>query len=35
VPAAAYTLVLFLAGIFGERSKSAKEVMLATQRALE
>ncbi len=33
--AAAYTLVLFLAGIFGERPKSAKEVVLATQRALE
>jgi hypothetical protein len=27
--------VLFLAGIFGERPKSAKEVVLATQRALE
>ena len=35
VHAAAYTLVLFLAGIYGERPKSAKEVMLATQRALE
>ena len=33
--AAAYTAVLFLAGIFGERPKSAKEVVLATQRALE
>jgi hypothetical protein len=32
---AAYTLVLFLAGIYGERPKSAKEVVLATQRALE
>jgi hypothetical protein len=30
-----YTLVLFLAGIYGERPKSAKEVVLATQRALE
>src|SRR5262249_59221121 len=29
------TLVLFLAGIYGERPKSAKEVVLATQRALE
>jgi hypothetical protein len=27
--------VLFLAGIFGERPKSGKEVILATQRALE
>jgi hypothetical protein len=27
--------VLFLAGIFGERPKSAKEVVLATPRALE
>jgi hypothetical protein len=27
--------VLFLAGIYGERPKSAKEVVLATQRALE
>ncbi len=35
VHAAAYTAVLFLAGIFGERPKSAKEVILATQRALE
>jgi len=35
VHAAAYTLVLFLAGIYGERPKSAKEVVLATQRALE
>jgi hypothetical protein len=35
VHALAYTLVLFLAGIFGERPKSAKEVVLATQRALE
>src|SRR5215471_241541 len=33
--ASAYTAVLFLAGIFGERPKSAKEVVLATQRALE
>src|SRR5215813_12895757 len=33
--ALAYTAVLFLAGIFGERPKSAKEVVLATQRALE
>jgi hypothetical protein len=33
--AAAYTAVLFLAGIFGERPKSSKEVVLATQRALE
>jgi len=35
VHATAYTLVLFLAGIFGERPRSAKEVVLATQRALE
>jgi hypothetical protein len=35
IHAAAYTLVLFLAGIYGERPKSAKEVVLATQRALE
>ena len=35
VHAAAYTLVLFLAGIYGERPKSAKEVVLTTQRALE
>jgi hypothetical protein len=35
VHALAYTLVLFLAGVFGERPKSAKEVVLATQRALE
>lgn len=35
VHAAAYTAVLFLAGIFGERPKSGKEVVLATQRALE
>jgi hypothetical protein len=35
VHAAAYTLVLFLAGIYSERPKSAKEVALATQRALE
>ena len=27
--------MLFLAGIFGERPKSGKEVILATQRALE
>src|SRR5262249_17985042 len=33
--ALAYTAVLFLAGIFGERPKSAKEVVPATQRALE
>jgi len=33
--ALAYTAVLFLAGIFGEQPKSAKEVVLATQRALE
>jgi hypothetical protein len=31
----AYTAALFLAGIFGERPKSAKDVVLATQRALE
>src|SRR5215475_11503375 len=31
----ACTAVLFLAGIFGERPKSAKEMVLATQRALE
>ena len=35
VYAAAYTAVLFLAGIFGERPKSGKEVILATQRTLE
>jgi len=35
VYAAAYTAVLFLAGIFGERPKSGKEAILATQRALE
>ena len=35
VHALAYTLVLFLAGIYGERPRSAKEVVLATQRALE
>jgi hypothetical protein len=33
--ASAYTAVLFLAGIFGERPKSGKAVILATQRALE
>jgi len=33
--ALAYTAVLFLAGVFGERPKSAKEVVLSTQRALE
>jgi hypothetical protein len=33
--ASAYTAVLFLAGIFGERPKSGKEVILSTQRALE
>jgi hypothetical protein len=35
VHASAYTAVLFLAGVFGERPKSAKEVVLATQRSLE
>jgi hypothetical protein len=35
VHALAYTLVLFLADIYGERPRSAKEVVLATQRALE
>jgi hypothetical protein len=35
VHALAYTLVLFLAGIYGERPRSAKEVVLAAQRALE
>jgi hypothetical protein len=35
VHALAYTLVLFLAGIYGERPRSAKEIVLATQRALE
>ena len=35
VHASAYTAVLFLAGIFSERPKSGKEVILATQRALE
>jgi len=35
IHAGAYTAVLFLAGIFGERPKSGKEVILATQRALE
>jgi hypothetical protein len=35
VHALAYTAVLFLAGIFGERPKSGKEVILATQRELE
>jgi hypothetical protein len=35
VHASAYTAVLFLAGIFGERPKSGKEVILATQRELE
>src|SRR5262245_52235020 len=35
VHASAYTAVLFLAGIFGERPKSEKEVILQTQRALE
>lgn len=35
VHASAYTAALFLAGIFGERPKSGKEVILATQRALE
>ncbi len=33
--ASAYTAMLFLAGIFGERPKSGKEVILAIQRALE
>src|SRR5258708_20927685 len=33
--AGAYTAVLFLAGIFGERPQSGKEVILATQPALE
>jgi hypothetical protein len=33
--ALAYTIVLFLAGIFGERPRSGKELILATQRALE
>lgn len=33
--ALAYTSVLFMAGIFGERPKSSKEIVLATQRALE
>ncbi|HET8853803.1 MAG TPA: hypothetical protein VFN02_14885 [Ktedonobacteraceae bacterium] len=33
--ASAYTAVLFLAGIFGERPKSGKEVILATARGLE
>jgi hypothetical protein len=33
--AAAYTVILFLAGIFGERPKSSKEIVLATQRSLE
>ncbi len=35
VHAAAYTIILFLAGIFGERPKSGKEIILATQRRLE
>jgi hypothetical protein len=35
VHASAYTAVLFLAGIYGERPKSGTEVILATQRALE
>jgi hypothetical protein len=35
VHALAYTLVLFLAGIYGERPKSAQEVVLATERSLE
>jgi hypothetical protein len=35
VHAAAYTTVLFLAGIFGERPKSGKEIILAAQRVLE
>src|SRR5262249_21109197 len=35
IHALAYTAVLFLAGIFGERPKSGKEVILATQRELE
>jgi hypothetical protein len=33
--AAAYTAVLFLAGIFGERPKSSKEIVLSTERVLE
>lgn len=33
--ASAYTAVLFLAGIYGERPKSGKEVILATERSLE
>jgi hypothetical protein len=35
VHASAYTAVLFLAGTFGERPKCGKELILATQRALE
>jgi hypothetical protein len=35
IHALAYTLVLFLAGIYGERPRSAKEVVLATQRVLD
>jgi hypothetical protein len=35
VHASAYTAVLFLASVFGERPKCAKEVVLTTQRALE
>jgi hypothetical protein len=33
--ALAYTAVLFLAGIFGKRPKSSKEIVLAIERALE
>lgn len=33
--AAAYTAVLFMAGIFGERPKSSKEIALSTERRLE
>src|SRR5690349_25107890 len=35
VHALPYTLFLFLAGIYGERPRSAKDVVLATQRALD
>ena len=35
VHASAYTAVLFLAGIYGERPRSGKEVILAIQRTLE
>lgn len=33
--ATAYTAVLFMAGIFGERPRSSKEIVLATSRQLE